>query len=173
MTTSFLPTILVVFAAGQPQLEWKSFAPDGQGFVIILPNRPKNHSKVVPSPVEWIKISHYICDSERKGQYYSVITQTYDNLLTAEQQAELLTGFKTKIAKKVGGELVRASDVTVAGGSAVELLVRYPKDALQEYARGRVVITSKRVHQYQAFGDEAFVTGADVNRFLDSFKVTQ
>jgi hypothetical protein len=156
----WLATAFALFLTAGCGKEWKeASSPEGK-FTVLMPGTPKEQSRTQAGITNHI-FALEVKDGAYMVSYLDVPPGTPANYSLAIQAA----------AANRQGKGVKESDITIEGheGKAYEFEMGNPKG----YAVGRIVLVNNRLYQLLVMGANISSSDADVQKFLNSFKLTK
>ena len=153
------PLMIALLAGGCGKPEWKEFSSAEGKFKVLFPGTPKSEKRAA-GPMTLT--AH---GAEVRNGVYMV---SYGDLPAGSpfDYSKSIQG----MAGPWGGNVLSETDVTVEGakGKGFEMEVTSPRKG---YATGRIVVINGRLYQIFALGSDMRASNADVQKFLDSFKL--
>jgi len=145
---------------------WKQFAPEKGGFSVLLPGTPIEGPIKVATPAGEMTVQTYVVLRSDGARLAVVYSDSPTPIGPQDVQANL-DGAKAGMALTSGGTIKSEKTITLDGnpGRELEIIVR---DGL---VKARVYIVKQRIYQVAA-GPVGKITASDVDKVLDSFKLT-
>ena len=159
--------LLLTVAAAPAEDAWTTLAPEGQGFSIAFPAEPAFRD-VVEMQGDSIVLFHDWRVITDAGVFVVDVVRVTPSMRAARTDAQL-----ADIAIRgasAGCEVGTPREIVAASGNAWEVTFRCPEELTM---RARIQVAGEWLYQVGAAGKPGFVTGADVARFLDSFRVLE
>ncbi len=151
---------LLVLPAGCGKIEFKDFtSPEGK-FTILMPGTPEKKTQTIHNMM-LVMYGMNVKNGAYAAGYADIPPGTPFSLPGAVQG----------IAGSHGGKVLSEKDYTLEGktGREFEIETTTPKG----FVSGRVIVINNRLYQILALGTNARLSNADVQKFLNSFKLTK
>jgi LSD1 subclass zinc finger protein len=148
---------------------WQTFTSAKGRFRVVLPGNPKEQQQPAPGMTVYM----FMLEVPPNGGYavgYSDLPLTQREI--DQQKNSILDGAKNGFFSGARARETRSENITLAG--------KYSGRALEGNSnvgglklKGRMYLVGPRLYQIMVVGQPNWVDGADANRFLNSFAVTQ
>jgi hypothetical protein len=145
---------------------WKQFSPEKGGFSVLLPGTPIEAPVKVATPVGEMTVQTYVVQRS-DGSRFAVLYNDSPTPLGPQEVQQNLETAKATMAATSGGTLKSEKSITLEGNPGRELEISV-RDGL---VKVRIYIVKQRLYQVIA-GPVGKVTATDVDKVLDSFKLT-
>ncbi len=154
---------------------WKTFAPDGAGFSVLMPavpERDRRYAKNEGGTIETNVYTHLLAD----GGVYTIVDQilppgtdlsaSVDNVLDDAAKRQVYSA---------SGEIVSQQKVFLSGHPGRRVEATVPESAIPGGAvlKGRLYLVGHRLYEIIAVVPKADAGSPDTDRFLDSFQIKE
>ncbi|HLF26060.1 MAG TPA: hypothetical protein VJG32_06980 [Anaerolineae bacterium] len=161
---------LMLSGCGGPA-EWKEFSSSAGGFAVSFPGQPQEETQSVPTAAGDIEMHLFTLDQGNQG-YVVGYFDLPESLLGLTDAATLLQGAMEGAFGNVGGSIESQRDVTLNGFTGLEAGGSFSYEGENGTMKARAYLVNERVFQVYAAGRTDTSGSADIDRFLDSFKLT-
>ena len=169
-----LPALLILLMGAPVALadepassQWVKVAPEGGGFQVMFPGRPKESSR--PPDVKDPALATQLLTWEAsKNHLYIVSYVDLAQPVPKEKEAKALESVRDGREKNLKGNVVKDGIVIRGKLTGRQFTI---KIAASMYYRSVIFLKNSRVFQAYVLGSEKEITGKDAERFLNSFEV--
>ncbi len=164
-------------ASAQPEkkAEGNEFKSETGRFMVVSPIALEEKTAEMESPVG--KLNTHTFAGERKNKaIFSVMYVDYpENLIKESDPAKVIEGAATGSVKNVNGTNVVSTDISIGKHSAKEVTadVKGNKPGEEGTIKQRFVLVGNRMYQVMVLGVKGEVTMAEMDTFLQSFKLSE
>jgi hypothetical protein len=156
-------------AAQPPKPEYKPFASAAGRYKVLFPGPVKTDTREVKTDYGTLTIN--LDTVELPGDVMFVVTHLeYPDAAPKLEPAKRLDKVRDG-NKGTDGKVLTEKELTVGPDKhpAREVVIEKPNAVI----RNRIVVAGSRLYQVMIQGPKDYVTGADADRFFDSFEVTR
>ncbi len=157
---------LLVGCASKPA--WKEFRSEAGGYSVEMPGTPKEASQNQPTPVGDIAFNSATCEGSGYG-FTAAYSDFPEAVVKNARVQSLLEGARDGAVRNVNGKLENSRSLEVEGFPAMELTFSIPDKKLK--AKQRIVLVHSRLYQVLAGQSDSSYDEAEIDRFLNSFKL--
>jgi hypothetical protein len=162
-----LATVMVGQAGAE---SWKGFAPEGDGFRVLLPGMPKDVSPKKNNP--GVKQRWYVCPLAKDHGIIITVTVRPGQDLDSDAQQRIFADIRDSyVLGELKGKVIEEKTLEVKQGLAKELLLRM-EDPRVPFTRWRCYVDRDTIRQFIVSGPEELVKGKDAAKFFDSIRIT-
>lgn len=163
-------TWLGLCAVASSQAEWKTLTSKAGRFTMMMPGEAKEQTQDVPTPVGKITMTMYIL--EVGGTAYFATFNDYPAELIQKSEAEtLLNGARDGAVGNVKGKLTSEKKITIDTHPGRD--ISFEALGGQFVARSRIYLVKERLYQVMVLAPKDNGLPKDIDKFLDSFKLTK
>jgi len=128
-TPMFLATvtipILICFQATDPRLkDWKELSPKGDGFRVLMPDKPEKKTATVETPQGDVKITLYTI--ARKKTFFMVLRSDLPPEVDVKDVKKLLDDARDQGVKNSRGKLTSEKEIELDGNPGREMILDLP-----------------------------------------------
>jgi hypothetical protein len=155
-----------------PPAGWKSYPSRSGAFQIAFPSKPEETKDSIEGVDGGGKIEQTQYTVGLKNGAYLASYQPAPNLAKSEAKVinAALDLTRDRLAKSFQGTVLSSKDVKLEATTGKEFVIDCPK--IQGVIRSRAFLTNGRFYLIMLMGTKEFVTTAEADYFLESFKVT-
>jgi hypothetical protein len=148
--------------------QWKEYSPEGTGFTVLMPGTPKVEQQSQPTDVGPIMM--YIHMVERDNAAFLVMYSDFPaEMVKAVDADTLLDGGVNGAAQ--GGKLISQKKIEIDGHKGREFVAEKAEGTLQLTLKARTYLVGNRLYQAITSAVKGSEPWADIDKFLDSFKL--
>ena len=153
---------------------WEEFSLTGGQFVISMPGKPTSHSIPLDSKAGSLIVHLLVLDTPLES--YGVTYVEFPDRLDEQSKSKvILDGTRDKELVKIGGRLVKESDVSIDSYPGRELTI----EVADGFWVDRIYLVGKRLYAVSAFTSKAAAGAVEITdsqqalirRYLESFKL--
>jgi len=166
----FFGTYLLLLRSNVAAAEWQQVAPDGMGFQVLMPGAPLLEQNAQESPVGTVDIRKYTVWTKGNREFFMIV------LVRFPEQIGLNVGGPEKILELGRQDVISASkaqlksqrNIVLNGLPGLELELTNSGNAIKV----RIFATNNQVYEVWAHILQIRSPSDDVQKFFDSFKLT-
>jgi len=178
MSLSF-SRILLLIAVIAPLLgacdgpSWKEVQSPEGGFRILMRGDPLVEKQDLETPIG--KIAGQWYSTELQDSVFGVGYADYPaELVRNVPHRELFTTVRSSWLSRIDGKLQGdGTAIGLEGNPGMEYIAAGKFNGRDAYLRGRIYLVGNRLFQVVVFGDKHTLPLSDINKFVDSFKLTR
>jgi hypothetical protein len=164
------PCLLLVLsgvALGGGADSWKEYRSKENHFRALFPGEPK----ATTSKVKGVELKAFAVETDKNG-YLVLVSDIPGAKFESEKMVEdRLDTIRNHVVKEQEAKVEKETKITL-GGTLLGRDVLYTLKA-GPVVRVRYFVVNGRIYQVLAYGPKDWVAGADTEKFLDSFMLTQ
>ncbi len=149
--------------------DWKAFAPEGEGFSVLLPGTPIGETESQASALGVVESAWF--DLEREGDKLAYRVR-YDDYPPAIfglfDGSQLLYARQKRIEHVVEGKIVDEEAISIDEYEGKQFTIELPDEKLGLY---RIFLIDQRIYQLTVKAAPQDISAGEVSQFLDSFKL--
>ncbi len=149
--------------------DWKEFAPEGEGFSVLLPGTPTGETESQVSPFGVVESAWF--DLEREGDKLAYHVRYDDYPLSVFgllNGSQLLYARQRRIEYLVEGKIVDEEAISVLEHTGKQFTIELPDQKIGLY---RIFLIDQRMYQLTVKAAPEDISVGEVSQFLDSFKL--
>lgn len=169
MPASILLVIFTTSCARKPQ----EFRSEAGRFSIMIPATPEESTQTMNTQAG--KIDLHMFTAEKGDVGYIVGYSDYPEDVVKQSDPEnMLDGSRNGAVSNVNGKLVLESKVSLDGNPGREIVIDAKTGAGQDATvKARIYLVGSRLYQVMVIGPKGQISSADMDEFLQSFKLSQ
>ena len=149
--------------------DWKAFAPEGEGFSVLLPGTPIGETESQASALGVVESAWF--DLEREGDKLAYRVR-YDDYPPAIfglfDGSQLLYARQKRIEYLVEGKIVDEEAIFIDEYAGKQFTIELPDEMLGLY---RIFLIDQRMYQLTVKAAPEDISAGEVSQFMDSFKL--
>lgn len=153
------------------KVEWKTFAPEKEGFSVLMPGTPKKEEDP-PIPTDYGQVKSYSYMAMSGAGIFGVSYSDYPVSITQVDAKKVLDGERDRILKGSKLKLISEKDVVSGDTTGRELQLETPEGMV---SKGRLYLAKQRLFQVMVVTSKARAevpeAQQDASKFLDSFQL--
>jgi hypothetical protein len=165
--------VLLIAMAACAKSEWQELAVGEGGFSVLMRGQPQYARQALDTPEG--RMEAHLYSSDRPDAYFAVGYTDYPLgfALTKDPQ-EILSGVRDTWVRRINGRLV-ATDATakVDKYPGLTFTARGSVKDVDAFLEARLYLVDQRLYQLVAIGRTTQVAQGTVNRFFNSFRLTE
>jgi hypothetical protein len=152
---------------------WQDYSSSAGKFSVQVPSKPQEVSQEKKTEVGVIKINMAV--SELNSSAYMASYNDYpEKFPEAEIQTRLTEGVKGFVTGSIKGELKSSKESKLGDTPCQDFEATGKIQSINASAKGKICIADNiRLYQVVAVGPSDKLSNADVDRFIDSFKINK
>lgn len=152
---------------------WQDYSSSAGKFSVQVPSKPQEVSQEKKTDVGTIKINMAV--SELNSSAYMASYNDYpEKFPEAEVQTRLTEGVKGFVTGSINGELKSSKESKLGETPCQDFEATGKIQSINASAKGKICIADNiRLYQVVAVGPSDKLSNADVDRFIDSFKINK
>lgn len=156
------------------QPNWQEYQSQAGRYSILMPGKPKEQTQAVDSAAGSLdmRLASY---EDRSGAYLVIYVDYPATLIRSNQASEILDGAVQGAVNNVKGQLTRQQDFPLGTVPGREVEFNAPAKGAQPatHIKVRYFLTNDRLYQVMVVAQQNQGLPADVQKFLDSFKLSK
>jgi hypothetical protein len=169
LAAALLATASVLAA---PEPAWKEFTSRDGGFSVRMPKTPTEQTKSLKSPFGPVDVTMFQAISPKDGLLYQVAYNDFPAFLVQLADADdVLKAIPGGVAQGVNGKVLSNDKVKLGDHPGREFEIEVFGG--QGVVHGRAYLVKDRLYQVMVIAPKDAADSPDINRFLDSFKLTK
>ncbi len=160
--------VMALLMAGCGQSRWTEYRSNKGGYSVEMPHAPKESSDKIPTDVGTITF-HMALSEGRTWGFASAYADFPDWTVDKKDAKELLHGARDGALRNIGGKLEKESWIELEGHPGIELVFSAPSQKIK--AKARIYLVKNRLYQVLGGQTEDAYDEAELDRFLDSFRL--
>ncbi len=170
-TTPIIILLLSTFAFGwQLPADWVSYSsPDGR-FSIGMPKTPVEDVKDVESVVGTLKLHSF--PSTSATAHFLVSYGDYPTEPAADNREAILDGVRGGVIKGSEGQLISETKITLDGYPGRQFTAKRMLDGSEIIFNWRIYLVGRRLYQLAAVVNKNNSNSPEIQKFLNSFRLT-
>jgi hypothetical protein len=164
--------VAAVLTACANRSEWQDLPISDAGFSVLMRGQPYYARQQQDTPAG--KMTAHSYSSERPDSYFAVGYTDYPLALVVGSPPDgLFTSVRDTWIRRIDGKLVATDNSLKLAGKypGVEFAGEGTSKGAPAFVQGRLYLVDQRLYQVVAMGRKNEVPQADVNRFLNSFRL--
>ncbi|NJR48229.1 MAG: hypothetical protein HC780_00450 [Leptolyngbyaceae cyanobacterium CSU_1_3] len=163
----FLPT------ACNPVAKSEEFKSQTGQFSVTAPIALKEETRSLDTTAGKINL-HMFTATEKNKAYFVAYADYPEQILKLSNPEKMLDGARDGAIGNVNGKLVSEAKVSINGAPGRELVIEAKgKNGENGTVKARVFLVKNRLYQAMVVAPQAEVNSAEMDKFLQSFKLTQ
>jgi hypothetical protein len=166
---NYVPVALILLSitchAGE---RWKEFAPKEGKFRVLMPGTPE--ASEVKFESEFGPATFHMNTVEEGESFYGAHYSDYTEAIKKLPVKRVYDASRDGAAENMKGKVVGEGDVKLGAHAGREIRIEVDGRSL---FRARVFLVGTRLYQVVYFGPKGAATSKEVDRYLDSFKLTE
>jgi hypothetical protein len=151
---------------------WKEFRSQAGRFSVRLPGTPKEDKQAIDTAVGKIDMFLFVYEVSNDVAYLIMYNDYPEDVVAKADKTTMLDGARDGAVENVKGKLRSEKNVSISGSPGREIVVD-TSDAPLSTIKSRMYLVKNRLYQVMAVVPKGKETSKDVDKFLDSFKLTQ
>jgi hypothetical protein len=161
---------ILALAAGCHKTDWKTFAPEGGNFSVLMPGEPQDASHTRKTPQGNLTSHLYLYSS--KGTAYAVSYLDRPASKDTATPEQILDSMRDAEVAKSGGKLLGTSSIKLPSGApGREIQVSITQGDGKHAMRDRIFLVNNRLYQVMAVVPSDQLDAPDTLKYLNSFTV--
>ena len=169
-----LATVFAVSLAACSKSEWQELTVRDAGFSVLMRGEPFYTKREIDTPAGRIMAHLYL--SDRQDSVVAIGYTDYPLALALGSPSDkLFAGVRDTWLKRLQGTITRSDRPLTIDGKhpGIEFSADGQLEKTEAFVRARLYLVDQRLYQVVMLGKTAAVPSRVVNRFLDSFKLTE
>ena len=166
-----LVLICAALVACAPELDWRELSVPEARFSALLPCKPRRESRRIDA-AGMLTMTLYACSLKR-----GTMGVAYTDYAAAPASAELaharLEAARDALLRNIGAGANAGERFDIAGLPGLQVQARGHAGAQAAQLKARLVLDGTRLYQIAYVGGEGGPAAADIDLFLDSFKLAR
>jgi hypothetical protein len=164
-----LVLICAALAACAPELDWRELSVPAARFSALLPCTPRQESRRIDT-AGMLTMMLYAC-SVKQGTMGVAYTDYATAPASAEQARARLEAARDALLRNIGAGAQAGERIDIAGLPGLQVYAQGRAGAQAAQLKARLVLDGARLYQIAYVGGEGGPAAADIDLFLDSFKL--
>ncbi len=149
--------------------DWKEFAPEGEGFSVLLPGTPTGETASETGGFGVVESAWFDLGREGDKLAYHLRYDDYPlALFSLFRGSQLLLARQKMIEKRVEGKIVDEEAISVVEHAGKQFTIELPDEKIGLY---RIFFIDQRMYQLTVKAAPEDISAGEVFQFLDSFKL--
>ncbi|MDW8365330.1 MAG: hypothetical protein RMK49_05760 [Abditibacteriales bacterium] len=150
---------------------WKEFRSPAGRFSVRLPGAPKEDKQAIDTAAGKIDMFLFTYEVSNDVAYLIIYSDYPEDLIVNADKTKMLDGARDGAVKNVKGTLRSEKNISLSGWLGREIVIDTPDDPASTI-KSRMYLVKNRLYQVMAVMPKGKETSKDVDKFLDSFKLT-